>query len=434
MIASLLFAALAAAIQARTPVKVDSWEWQFEEIDISALRGTNFNSYVMAVFRNRDGQEALYVGANNGKGCELWRSTDGKRFTRLASGGLKEWGGNDKHKWITSFAAFNGELYVGTWAMGAGEHCKIFRSADGVHGTVFVKDGFASEGAPIPNGNLAATYMLVHQGKLFVGVYNPRYGPQLWRHDGRSWKMLVSRGQFGKGAGFGNTDVTTLAEFQGRLYLSTENPSAGTQIWRKSANADLVFEKVNSNSFGELFNNNSGLMVSGNELLAHTWDFSFGSKVYRYKGNRSWASEVSPGFGDPASGLTTLYQFRERAPTLAMVGAYNPRGFDLWSRFPGGEWARVARPADLGLPSSYTYVGTTINWKRELYMAVGSLASLDPRAPMRLFKATARPHVTIDYTKDRTLELSLGHPKSWLRALRFNRISLEARIPSLGWT
>ncbi|MFQ5505239.1 MAG: hypothetical protein ACE5F1_10630 [Planctomycetota bacterium] len=432
---AILLASSPASLLAQVTVGVDPWGWEFNEIDISSMRGTNYNSYAMTVYTNRQNEEALYVGCNNENGCELWRSTDGRSFERLADKGLLEWGGNRHHTVITSFVEYKRDLYAGTWATGD-DRCKIFRSTDGFRFELFMTNGFARHGAPSPNGNRAATYMIVHNGKLYVGVYNPKYGPQLWRYDGTSWRMLVSKGNFGREAGTNNTDVTTLVVYKGQLHLSTENIGSGSQVWRMSAASDFIFDRLNVSGFGfGLFTANSGLFVSGDELVANTWDFFLGCRVHRHRAGKTWVSEVPAGFGDRNSIVTTLYQFRETKPTIAMVGAYNPvSGFDLWSRFPGGEWVRVARPSDLGLSRSYTFVGATINWKRDMYMAVGSYFHHDPAARLRLYRASARPRVEISYTANRLLRVSIGHPKGWAQALKLDRISLAADTPASGWT
>ena len=190
---------------------------------------------------------------------------------------------------------------------------------------------------------------------------------------------------------------------------------------------------MNQNAFGEWFNNNAALFVSDGALLVNTWDFVTGSKVYRYKGGKKWVRETAPGFGNPKTILTSLYHYLESSPNLAMVSAYNPVGFELWSRFAGGQWARVARASTLNLSSAYVYAGSAIRWKQDLYFVAGNIGGFKTEVPMKLFRGKAHPSVAVSYTSQREVRLTFAHPKGWYQGLKIRSIKLAIFFPGYGW-
>jgi len=233
-----------------------------------------------------DGDKALYANTLNQRGAQILRSTDGYSWKIIAKRGL----GNRKNRSIRCMTRFGGYLYAGTGANGA----SLFRSKDGIKWNLIktspdIKSTmvFDSSDNPIMN-NLMIGELAVFNEHLYAFTWakdvdvqsiknvnrNEQKPPEanlppapgafeVWRSsDGINWEKVVGQDdEYGNGMGFSlhglenldNDVVTSVAVFEGNLYLGTGHDYGKTSIWR--TNNGTKWEKVlDFYELGEKFN------------------------------------------------------------------------------------------------------------------------------------------------------------------------------------
>ncbi len=249
-------------------------------------------------------------------------------------------------------AFLGAKLFAGTYNPSG---CRVW-SWDGLTWRQEVGGGAAgtptAPGFGDPKSNNVSS-VAVYSGRLFMGIRNPVSGCRVWSWDGESWRQEVGGGEAGTPAapGFGdphNTDVTSMAVFEGRLYAGTLN-SGGCEVWSFDGDA---WEPVSRGGFGDAENLGASAMAEYyGSLYVGTYnnDYNSGCQVWSYDGER-WTQEVgggpagtptAPGFGDSDN---------RRAASMAVynaglyVGTYDSSGgggCQVWS-FDGANWTRVA--------------------------------------------------------------------------------------------
>ena len=117
---------------------------------------------------------------------------------------------------------FNGFLYIGTINFPRG--CQIWRTSDGKNFEAVVGGPSNTPGGFGKVMNFYAWYMKEYDGQLYVGTQNT-FGGEIWRSaDGTSWECLVGPSGNYPG-GFRMFDVNygirTLTVFKGDLYAGT---------------------------------------------------------------------------------------------------------------------------------------------------------------------------------------------------------------------
>lgn len=178
----------------------------------------------------------LYAGTWNAvSGGTVWRTGDGVTWARISAPGF----GDVRSFVISSLAPFQGYLYasVGHW-----EEPRNFDSMDGIEiwrcqlcdgsdWTRMVDLAFW----PDRTGEQSAMREL--QGHLYLVVGNQASGLQVWRTaDGAEWRQIGF-------AGLGDRNNTrprwdnSVAVFAGSLYVGTENPISGGEVWQYLPNA-----------------------------------------------------------------------------------------------------------------------------------------------------------------------------------------------------
>ena len=306
----------------------------------------------------------LYLGTYNwSRGAEIWRWDQADVFEPVMTGG---WG-KAYNQFLHSMIEFRGRLYAGTWidvpsiSPKPGRGMSIW-AFDGLEWTPVTEDGFGD------SCNDAATSMTLFDDHLFVGVYNPTEGPELWRSaDGRSWEPAVADQVDGDDFdadenGFsspGNSDATVVGVFNDRLHVFTEAArphddaeapqdarDTGTQVWATSASGSPPFDdlvRVNQEGYGNphggMNNNTSWNMRS--ELLVHdgflyvgTWNWSGSAQIFRTDGIPAaggtqyvWEEASPPGFGHGHIIAQPLEVFQD----YLFASSAGPGGARLWA-------------------------------------------------------------------------------------------------------
>jgi len=233
---------------------------------------TNTYAWSMEVFQNQ-----LYVGTFNGMyrlftdvgmGCQLWRTSDGKNWSKVSlandlTGGSKDGFGEPENYGIRKMVVYNNELYVGTAAnIVLNKGCEIWKY-DGVDWTPIIsadvpgieKTDIEYSGFGNPLNKYVWSMIVSSDNKLWVGTANGKFinlleprteGCEIWYYDGNGWMPAVKDGYdhipsngFGniknEGArsmieyphGSGNIVVGTFKLVSTRLLI----PQEGCEIW-----------------------------------------------------------------------------------------------------------------------------------------------------------------------------------------------------------
>ena len=253
---------------------------------------------------------------------------------------------------INAMAFHGGRLFAGTYNL---EGCQVW-SWDGLSWRQEVGQGPA--GTPTAPGfgdpeNNNVSCMAVYSSRLFLGLRNPDTGCRVWSWDGLSWRQEVGQGPAGTptAPGFGdrgNTDVTSMAVFSGRLYAGTFN-AGGCQVWSYDGDA---WERVAEGGFGDEDNQGATSMSAYYGALyvgTYNNDYTSGCQVWSFDGDR-WLQEIGqggpgtpigPGFGDADNRKAASMAVHNAALYVGTYDTSGGNGCQVWS-FDGANWTRVA--------------------------------------------------------------------------------------------
>ncbi len=300
----------------------------------------------------------LYAGTwNPVDGCFIYTSEDGRHWEAVVENGF----GDTDNQSIVKLRSAGDYLYAGTWNRVTGG--QLWRSDQPWKAETW--EAVTADGFGDPE-NQAVGSICSFDEYVFVGMFNPTAGEQMWvSTDGSSGSFLR---QFDQGLGIdGATDASYLYEWNGHLYLGTEAaqpPYPGCDVWRMS-NAESVesmtWTQVSPSGFGGGSSFNAFRLIAFNDrLYVGTWEYgasSFttalgagGTQIWRTSGREGekgifddWAQVNEDGFG-----------FARYDATLAMavwedqlyVGGFGNRGF-LFRSADGDNWHQVTAPGFL---------------------------------------------------------------------------------------
>ena len=225
----------------------------WERVDRGSFSGYAVTS--MATF-----DDHLYVGIFTqgipflNPACGVWRSPDGVTWSRV------NWNGflNPLNSDATTLAVHDGFLYAGTengffyHTLRLGTGAEVWRSAGGdPPGTLFSWErvnnkGFGTSGPNVFNRNIFM--MISHGGYLYAGTENYYTGAELWRYHGAGWSQVLFAGNPTRSSR--NTFsiwYQSAVVFEGDLYIGTENPFTGGEVWRLHGER---WARVNEPGFG----------------------------------------------------------------------------------------------------------------------------------------------------------------------------------------
>jgi len=208
----------------------------------------------------------LYAAAlNHINGAEIWRSSTGNNgsWKRVASQGF---GGGSAYFIITSLTTFNGQLYASVEAT-LGTGAQVWRSSNGTKWTLVSGNGFGN-----PN-NFQTGSSVVYRGQLYVTTRNDVTGAQLWRSsNGTTWRQVVGNG-FGD---INNIKIESLATYAGALYAAANNPVRGVELWRSTNGVDWTQINTDgfgdSGIFSSLWSNGT-VIFQGKYLIGSSGPF-----------------------------------------------------------------------------------------------------------------------------------------------------------------
>jgi hypothetical protein len=258
----------------------------------------------------------LYAGVENEvDGCEIWRTAavGGPPFTdwqQVNSNGF----GDDYNDLIGSMVVFNGHLYVGTLNEDTG--CEIWRTA-AAGGPPFTDWEQVNSNGFGDSNNGEAEDLILYNNKLYVGTDNRTTGCEIWRTAAAGgppftdWQQVNSNG-FGDS---NNGEAESFAIYNSYLYVGVGNHSTGCGVWRTAAAGGPPFtdwQQVNSNGFGDSNNEETyGIMIFNGHLYVGTENPMTGGEIWRTAAAggppfTDWEQNNDNGFGDINNNGTIL--------------------------------------------------------------------------------------------------------------------------------
>ena len=257
------------------------------------VQNTRFN---FSVFNNK----LIISSCNEIFGGGLWLSIDGANMLKTTMIG----GRSPKNTcWVTGSqpgVVFNGYLYYGTTNKDQG--AQIWRTNDGLKWAKVATGGLGS------TGNFTFRPEIVYNNQLYVLSMNYD-GFQLFRtSDGTAWEKVVDNGF--SAARF-NKISCRLAAFNNQLYLITINQDrrqigrpiqivqdpAGFQLY--SSTDGKKWDRAAPDGFGNINNTTGEIKVIGNQLYVETgYNFVDGSEIWRSSDGQKWQmiyKTASPG-------------------------------------------------------------------------------------------------------------------------------------------
>jgi len=266
--------------------------------------------HAMTVFsRKTDTSPVLYASLLTPSGCKLSMTRDGEKLEALPL--------IDDNVLVRSMVAFNGRLFAATY--NAERLPVVYCNAD----PVADKWERASEPGFADAGNISITSMAEFNGSLYVALLNPTGGFQLWRTtaDGNapySWKQVISQGAHRYTQ---NPAVTSMAEFNGALYIGTGLHGAAADFSEGDyAAAELI----------QVFPDDS-------------WEIIVGSPRFSPVGLKVPMAAMGPGFDNRKNtAITAMAANKGRLYAAANGTGHVNSSYCLWSTADGEEWLTVS--------------------------------------------------------------------------------------------
>jgi hypothetical protein len=182
---------------------------------------------------------ALYISTGDQRtgGSEIWRSRDGQRWEAVVGAPSRYRAGMGKPSddMIYDLEPFGGRLYAGVLNY-LREGGALWRSdREGSAWEVMVGGDARPHTAGFGRqANFGITRLVAYGDYLYASTSNEE-GAELWRSaDGASWAPVVGP-DAETGPGLGNPRnraINGVLVFLGKLYVSTDNPTEGGELWR----------------------------------------------------------------------------------------------------------------------------------------------------------------------------------------------------------
>ena len=281
----------------------------------------------------------------------IWQQVNGNGF------------GDPQAGEVTAVETFNGYLYAGTYNPIDPEPlfdgAQIFRSPDGVSWTAVTEPGF---GDPHDIAAPAILDFTVFKGYLYASTGRGN-ASQLWRtSNGTIWAPMDVTGFSDPD----NVDLTSLADYGGKLYAAVTNRVSGVQIWSSFSGDNNSWTKQTTPSLPEMASSATGFAVFDGALhAAVAFESDLPAQVWRSNGG-AWTAIMNDGFGNSdtisTGGLAVFGGY-------LYVGAGNTvNGAQLWRTNDGTTWGQAITPG-FGDPNNQK-VEALFVFENQLYASV----------------------------------------------------------------
>jgi len=278
-------------------------EWPWAQINADGF-GTTQNTEVSSLEAHGG---ALYAGAANAAGAEIWRYSGGV-WSAVSTGG---WGAGGALPVPWAMASYAGSLFVGT------NQAQVW-AYDGVTWGISGTLGGAT---------VSVTSLAVYGGNLYAGTWNAATGADIWRFNGAVWTPVMTGGFVGQGSPVTTTIISALHVHNGLLYVGTGDGAGAAQLW---AYDGTTWTRVDGGAFSGRVRVNDLCSYSGSLVVAvdhQIWLLdAMGLRLLRQMDGAAAVAEV-----EPLGGLL-----------LAAV-QYASQGPVVWA-YDGGQWRPVSAP------------------------------------------------------------------------------------------
>lgn len=242
-----------------------------------------------------DGRLVLAV-QNPDTGVQIWVSEDGSSFRQVPIDGLCVPGNTGVVRCSRPEdpgPLLGGKLYAGVTNSTTGG--EIWRTADGLEW-----EQVADRGLGLAQRSSLRPWLVYKDQLYVVGTHSAwAAGFDLFRSgDGTAWEQVV---EDGFGAGEHRNMGADLVEFEGRLYLSTQNeeprlfvPGSSTerfapqgfQLWTSADGSDWT--QVGKDGFGRSTSYMGDVSVWGGKLYLQAVDYRDGSQLWQSEDGQEW--------------------------------------------------------------------------------------------------------------------------------------------------
>lgn len=291
---------------------------------------------------------SLYVGtgaASFSNGASIWR-TDGTAWQQIASDGL-----GFSNTGFNSLTVFSNTLLAATSSPTSG--IQIWGSTSGDPGSW---DQFNSDGFGLVITGQDST-MEAYNNQLYFGIGLKKVAVLLRTNNLITWTPVFTDGLGNPN----NTNVSSMAEFNGDFYIGLRNLSDGGEVWRTSNGVD--FTPVITGGLDDVNNTRPyGLTVYQDYLYLVFSNFSTGAEVWRTRDGNSWQQVNSDGWGDVNNRYADYY---DKAATIfnnsLFIGTMNTStGGEIWQLLFSPDSVSISGPTSGMTSQEYTFTGTTL--------------------------------------------------------------------------
>lgn len=324
-------------------------------------------------------QGQLYAGTENffytssvPEPVGVWRSTNGRKWTKVLDAGTSNW---------LHFGKFRGQLYVGGTSTGdpnSALPAHIWRSRDGANWEDVVTDGFGD-----PN-NVSIASFSEFRGMFYASTFNfdtgaglTPIGTQIWGSpsgDPGTWRKVFTPNNPDR------FEVTGFYQFRGKLYAALEAGTTSFQLW--CTGDGLKWNKVGQDGFGNpnALSTSNPLEWQGNLYLG------FGSldparsmigQLWRSTDGIKWVQVMGAWSKDPNNTKVeslVIYQGDLYAVTDNLV-----TGAIVWRTQDGKHWEQASQPGFGDPANTSTQWGSGVKvFRGDLYVGTGKMNAVYP--------------------------------------------------------
>jgi hypothetical protein len=308
-----------------------------------------FNQDTGTIMDTQPFLDSLYIGTmsvgNNALGSSIWRS-DGLSWEMVASDGF----GDIHNLGVDSLTVYSNTLIAATATYTSG--VEVWSSLTGDPGTWIQinTDGF---GLGIAGQD---STMDTYNDFLYFGMGINGVATLLRTDDLITWTPVFTDGL----GNSHNTNVSSMAEFNGDFYIGLRNVTEGGEVWRTSNGVD--FSPVFTGGNGNIDDQRPyGLIVYQNYLYLTFSNLVTGAEVWRTSNGSTWEQVGFTGFGDP---LNIHADYFDKAATIYNNSLYigtlnNVEGGQIWQLLFSPDMITISGPTSGTRNQEYIFTGST---------------------------------------------------------------------------